>query len=105
MTKKGTLIYRKAGATIRDDGDKLSIATDANMEGLIAALKMAAQRYGQTLTVAGSKNFKEKIAQAAAAAKLTVRFTDPTLERRRLALLSSQHQKETSTSRTPHIRR
>ncbi|MBH0311769.1 relaxase/mobilization nuclease domain-containing protein [Alcaligenes faecalis] len=105
VTKKGTLIYRQADATIRDDGDKLSIATDANMEGLIAALKMASQRYGQTLTVAGSENFKEKIAQAAAAAKLTVRFTDPTLERRRLALLSSQHQKETSTSRTPHIRR
>src|SRR5690606_31371677 len=47
VTKKGTLIYRRAEATIRDDGNKLSIATDANMEGLIAALKMASQRYGQ----------------------------------------------------------
>jgi len=105
VTKKGTLIYRKADATIRDDGDKLSIATDANMEGLIAALKMASQRYGQTLTVAGSETFKENIAQAAAVAKLTVRFNDPTLERRRLALLSSQRSKDISTNRTPHTRR
>lgn len=105
VTKKGTLIYRKADATIRDDGDKLSIATDANMEGLIAALKMASQRYGQTLTVAGSDTFKENIAQAAAAANLTVRFNDPTLERRRLALLSSQRSKDISTNRTPHTRR
>lgn len=105
VTKKGMLIYRSADATIRDDGDKLSIATDANMEGLIGALKMASQRYGQTLTVAGSDTFKENIAQAAATAKLTVRFDDPTLERRRLALLSSQHRKDTSTSRAPHTRR
>jgi hypothetical protein len=105
VTKKGTLIYRKADATIRDDGDKLSIATDANMEGLIAALKMASQRYGQTLTVAGSETFKENIAQAAAVAKLAVRFNDPTLERRRLALLSSQRSKDISTNRTPHTRR
>lgn len=105
MTKKGTLIYRKADATIRDDGDKLSIATDANMEGLIAALKMASQRYGQTLTVAGSDTFKENIAQAAATANLTVRFNDPTLERRRLALLSSQRNKDISTNRAPHTRR
>lgn len=75
------------------------------MEGLIAALKMASQRYGQTLTVAGSETFKENIAQAAAAAKLTVRFDDPTLEQRRLALLSSQHRKDISTNRTPHTRR
>jgi hypothetical protein len=105
VTKKGTLIYREADATIRDDGDKLSIATDANMEGLIAALKMASQRYGQTLTVAGSDTFKENIAQAAATANLTVRFNDPTLERRRLALLSSQRSKDISTNRTPRTRR
>lgn len=105
VTKKGTLIYRRADATIRDDGDKLSIATDANLEGLIAALKMASQRYGQILTVAGSETFKENIAQAAAVAKLTVRFNDPTLERRRLALLSSQRSKDISTNRTPRTRR
>lgn len=105
VTKKGTLIYRKADATIRDDGDKLRIATDANMEGLIAALKMASQRYGQTLTVAGSETFKENIAQAAAVAKLTVRFNAPTLERRRLALLSSQRSKDLSTNRTPRTHR
>lgn len=105
VTKKGTLIYRRVKATISNDGDKLSIATDANMEGLIAALKMASQRYGQTLTVAGSETFKENIARAAAVAKLTVRFDDPTLERRRLALLSSQQRKVTATSRAPHTRR
>jgi Large polyvalent protein-associated domain 7 len=59
MTKKGTLIYQRGKTTIRDDGDKLSLASDADMEGLTATLKISSQRYGQILIVAGSDTFKK----------------------------------------------
>lgn len=88
VTKKGTLIYRVGQTAIRDDGEKLSVATGASLESLATALQMATERYGRILTVTGNDEFKEHIAQAAAAAKLSVRFNDPKIEGRRLALLA-----------------
>lgn len=91
VTKKGTLIYRVGQTAIRDDGDKLSVSAGASMESVQAALQMATQRYGQVLTVTGSAEFKEQVAQAAAASKLPVHFNDAALEKRRLALLVAGH--------------
>ncbi len=86
ITKKGTVIYRVAETAIRDDGALLQVANGATPEGLQAALRMALQRYGQTLTVNGSDAFKDRIVTAAAAARLDLRFDDPDLEQRRVDL-------------------
>ncbi|MCH1879082.1 relaxase/mobilization nuclease domain-containing protein, partial [Alcaligenes ammonioxydans] len=96
VTKKGTLIYRLGQTAVRDDGSRLSVASGANMESLQAALRMAAQRYGQVLTVAGSAEFKENIVRAAVTSKLAVRFKDPALEQHRLALLAANHRSRRS---------
>lgn len=83
ITKAGTIIYRVGSTVIRDDGDLLNVSRGANDHGIEAALRMAMYRYGERITVNGSAEFKERIAQVAAAAKLDVTFDDAALELRR----------------------
>lgn len=83
ITKAGTIIYRVGSTAIRDDGDLLNVSRGANDHGMEAALRMAMYRYGERITVNGSAEFKERIAQVAAAAKLDVTFDDAALEKRR----------------------
>ncbi|MEW6414248.1 MAG: TraI/MobA(P) family conjugative relaxase [Pseudomonadota bacterium] len=105
ITKQGTLIYRVGNTAIRDDGDKLNVSRSASQDGLIAVLSMAALRYGQTLTVNGTAEFKEQVAQAAAAANLTVRFADPETEKRRLVHLAANRADRLSANRPRGIHR
>lgn len=92
ITKKGTIIYRVGESAVRDDGDKLNVSRGASREGLQAALRLAKVRYGERITVNGTDEFKEQIAQVAAAARLAVVFANPVLEQRRQALLRNSTQ-------------
>jgi hypothetical protein len=92
VTKRGTIIYRSAGAAVRDDGNSLHVSRGAEVEGIAAALRIAHGLYGKDLTIAGSAEFKERVAQAAARAALPIRFDDPELERRRQALVTINQQ-------------
>lgn len=92
VTKRGTIIYRTPGAAVRDDGNSLHVSRGAEVEGIAAALRIAQSLYGKELTIAGSAEFKERVAQAAARAALPITFDDPALERRRQALVSITQQ-------------
>lgn len=89
VTKKGTIIYSVGKSAVRDDGDKLMVSRGADQAGLIAALRMATDRYGNCITVNGSVAFKEQIVQAAIAANLLISFDDVALERRRQQLANT----------------
>jgi hypothetical protein len=89
ITKKGTIIYQAGPAAIRDDGNKLTVSTEATQDGLQVALKMAIAQYGSCITVNGTEDFKQQIAQAAASAKLPMTFADAELERYRQAYLNA----------------
>ncbi len=99
ITKRGTIIYRTAGAAVRDDGASLHVSRGAEIEGITAALRIARERYGEELTIAGSAEFKERVAQAAARAALPIRFDDSDLERRRQALVTTITQQEADRGR------
>lgn len=86
ITKQGTIIYRAGLSAVRDDGDRLQVSREADRDGVQAALRMALAKYGERITVTGSPEFKAQIIRAAADAQLPITFTDPGLERRRLAL-------------------
>ena len=93
VTKTGTVIYYRGTSAIRDDGDCLQVARGTDWQGLDAALRLAVQRYGNRLTVAGTDDFKSRVVAAAAAAALPLTFSDAALEQRRLALSFSLSQK------------
>jgi len=87
VTKKGTIIYRVGSSAVRDDGDRLKVSRGATREGLAAALRLAMERYGTNINVNGTADFKAKIVDVAATAKLQLTFADATLEHNRVALV------------------
>ncbi len=89
ITKAGTIIYRVGSTAIRDDGRLLNVSRGAGEHGLEAALRMAMHRYGDRIAVSGSAEFKERIAQVAAAARLRITFDDAALEQRRQHLVDT----------------
>lgn len=60
------------------------MSSEADRAGVLAALRMAMERYGERITVSGSVAFKATAIRAAVDARLPIVFTDPILERRRL---------------------
>lgn len=86
ITKKGTIIFRTNKSTIRDDGDKLQISRDATSTTIKEALRMAMERYGNTISVAGTPQFKAQVIRAAIHSDLPITFSDAHLERRRQLL-------------------
>lgn len=105
ITKQGTLIYRIGNTAIRDDGKALKVPRNTSQDRLIVVLQTAAQRFGHTLAVNGTSEFKEQIACAAAAGNLAVRFVDPETERRRLALLAANRASRLPSNRPHGVRR
>jgi hypothetical protein len=91
LTRGGSAVFTLAGTTIRDDGERLRIAQyQRTDEGLVQALKLAVERYGETLSIQGSAEFREQIARAAVAGRVRVRFDDPALDARRRALQAAE---------------
>lgn len=89
VTKKGTIIYRTGSSAIRDDGGKLKVSRGSSADGLEVALRMAMERYGSTITVSGSAEFKARIVRTAVDAGIPLVFADPVLERQRRSLLNN----------------
>ncbi|MYN12312.1 relaxase/mobilization nuclease domain-containing protein [Pusillimonas sp. TS35] len=87
ITKKGTIIYRAGKSAVRDDGDRLQVSTGADRAGVLEALRLAAERYGDRIAVNGTVEFKAQAIRAAVDGKLAITFADPALEKRRQALL------------------
>ena len=87
ITKKGVIIYRAGQSAVRDDGDRLQVSTGADRAGVLEALRLAAERYGDRITVNGTTEFKAQAIRAAVDGRLTITFADPALEKRRQALL------------------
>lgn len=94
VTKSGTVIFRNASTSIRDDGERLKVAKGSGKEALETALQLAIAKYGNRIKVNGSAEFKERIAQVAALSKLKVSFDDAALEKRRQFLLATQQTQE-----------
>lgn len=89
------LPHRAGLATIRDDGHRLQVAQGVGQDAVEAALRLAIERYGARLQVAGSDEFKTRVVAAAAHASLPVTFADDALERRRQALFPTASQEPT----------
>ncbi|KAG1440216.1 hypothetical protein G6F57_019102 [Rhizopus arrhizus] len=73
ITKKGTIIFRAGKSAVRDDGDKLQVSTGADRAGVQEALRLAAERYGDCITVNGTTEFKAQAIRAAAASGAVAR--------------------------------
>ncbi|WHF58042.1 relaxase/mobilization nuclease domain-containing protein (plasmid) [Shewanella xiamenensis] len=95
VTKGGAVSYQKGvEAGIRDDGQQLKIARNITAEGVIAALKMAQERFGNTITINGTDEFKTLAVKAAVVGNVRVTFSDPELEKLKHNLLLGKQNDE-----------
>src|SRR3546814_17829830 len=77
ITKRGTIIYRTANAAVRDDGPRLHVSRGALIEGVVAALRLAPERYGDRLATSGSEPLKPLVGEAAAPPAMPTTFARP----------------------------
>ncbi len=86
IRKNGDVVYRFGdGGSVRDEGDCLRI-DGTNRETLFAALQMSIQKYGSTLDVDGTEDFKRQIIAVSGEMGLPVKFKDRAQERVRDAI-------------------
>lgn len=94
ITKRGTIIYRAGASAVRDDGHHIKVSKVITQKALALSLDLAMRRYGPSLKVEGTAEFKEQVVQFAASAKLPVTFDSKTLEQRRRSLISESQTQE-----------
>lgn len=87
VTKQGTLIYSNGFECVRDEGRALRVSDEFTPETLARTLAAARERWGRSLRIQGSTEFKAHANLAAVKAGLDVTFTDPVMESRRQALM------------------
>jgi len=90
ITKTGTIIYRAGSSAVRDDGDRLQVSAQAGQAGVQQALRLAVERYGDRITVAGSAEFKARVIRAAIDTRLPITFDDPSMERLRQQYMTAR---------------
>lgn len=95
LTKKGTFVLRGENA-IKDDGQSLRLEEQAGLETFKEAIKLAAEKYGNTITVTGNAVFKARAVKAAADSNLNITFADPVLEAKRKNLLVEKNNERTN---------
>lgn len=93
ITKAGTAIYRFGPAAIRDDGKAFAVSRGADDGGVEVALQMAIKRYGKSISVNGSEQFRQAVVRVAAARNYQVSFDDAALEAQRRQLIESANSK------------
>ncbi len=99
VTKKGAVIYRSVKTPIRDDGSTLHLASRISRTACADLLRLSLRRFLGAIEVHGSAPFKAAMVWVAAKERISVLFSDPSLERRRVALANSF---STQTKDNPH---
>lgn len=100
ITKKGTVIYKAGKSAIRDDGSKLAISKTANYELVEKALKIAIEKYGNTLSLSGTPQFKAMAIKIATEKNLNITFKEPNLQ-----TIANSYQEKSHEQREPNGRR
>ena len=96
VTKKGTIHYQVAQTVLRDDGKQFRLAEKVSPQVVEAALKLGMQRFGNSLTINGTDEFRKQAVEGGAKLKLV--FTNPDLEAQRKALVTTNTSKPDASS-------
>lgn len=90
VTKKGTVLYQVGKEIVRHDADGYTVSQESSSDTAIMALTMAKRRFGNTLTITGDAEFKEKMISAAVTSGMKVSFADERMESERKRRIEEQ---------------
>lgn len=81
VLRNGDVEYRMDGkAALRDEGERLAVLDPQSSPAIAAALRLAREKFGSTLTLTGPADFQRQTVAVAVAEGLAVKFADPQLE-------------------------
>ncbi len=84
IDKRGHVTYHADGKNLfRDEGRSLSVLDSKSDRAIVAALATAQAKFGNTLTLTGSDEFKRQAVAASVKHGLGVNFSDPSLNQMR----------------------
>ena len=86
--RRGHFTYAAGGKDLfRDEGRTLAVLDENSEEAIAAALLIAREKFGSTLTLTGSPAFQQRVVAVAVAQGIAVKFADPALEEERLGMI------------------
>lgn len=92
VTKGGTIIYDVGMDAVRDDGESFRVGARATIETDIMALRLAQRRFGDIIVVDGDNAFRRRMVKAAVEGKVSIKFADLFMERRRNEMFIDRYQ-------------
>lgn len=81
ITKRGTVIYSDGQKAVRDRGNELQVSDAFDSDLIRQTLQEARERYGGTVTVNGTEEFKAAVIVAAARYGMEITFDDAEMNR------------------------
>jgi len=101
ITKQGNAVYEIGkNSKIIDKGDHLKISIDKSEADMVKALNMAIAKYGNTLDIEGSLEFKKRVLMVTQKYDLKINFTDPQMKK-----IQDQHQKQNTNQSKKGMKR
>lgn len=96
----GDVTYHAAGRELlRDTGRQVSVLDSRSDQAITAGLMLAAQKFGNTLTLTGPAGFQRRAVEIAVQQNMQVKFADPAAERYRQQLIQPKEPQHGAISR------
>jgi hypothetical protein len=93
--RTGDVTYSLDGReALRDTGRLVAVLQPLDAASIEAGLRLAAQKFGPTLTLSGPQEFRQRVIELAAEKGLGVRFADPAAEAYRARLEAARQAKK-----------
>jgi hypothetical protein len=90
VERNGDVVYSRNGrAILRDEGKHIAILDEQSEQAIVSGLLIAREKFGSTLTLTGSPEFKQRVVALAVSKGISVKFADPALEEMRLFLVET----------------
>ncbi len=94
VNQAGHVTYRMAGReALRDEGNRVAVLQE-NRDTILTAVLLAKEKFGGTLTLTGSDEFKRQVVETVVRERVTVQFADPQLEQLRQQLAAAEQAKQ-----------
>lgn len=94
VTSEGTVLYQVPGATVRDEGESLTLSNAADLRAASTFLQIAKSKFGEVVAVDGDAEFRVRLIVAAVVSRMEIKFENAEMEQRRVALLHKESESD-----------
>lgn len=83
IKKDGAVVYSAGDSLVRDEGRAVKVPLTPDTKSVEMAIRLAQSKYGNTLDISGSDDFKQMVVDVAVSQKINIKFKNPDMEKAR----------------------